>query len=171
MLFWWLKMKNPPLFVWLKWSLIFGIRKRGTVFWKGRRENKKAKNALKIAERKKVLIFANKCKMRKWVRFCKTADLCRKNIRRKNTPYKRPNRELFKIRPNLICGVYRYTPFSIWDTESRRGGNGARLLVYRCFFTGRPACLLGKWLTHLLVCKIPLWALAVGGVEIRGASG
>lgn len=40
---------------------------------------------------------------------CKNA-LCR---RRKNTPYKRPNRELFKIRPNLICGVYRYPPFVI----------------------------------------------------------
>lgn len=38
---------------------------------------------------------------------CKNA-LCR---RRKNTVHKRPNRELFKIRPNLICGVYRYPPF------------------------------------------------------------
>lgn len=49
--------------------------------------------------------------------------LCR---RRKNTPYKRPNRELFKIRPNLICGVYRYPPFAIWGTSSRRGGNLGR---------------------------------------------
>lgn len=53
-------MKNPPLFVWLKWSLIFGTRKREVVFWKGRRENKKAKNALKIAVRKKTLFFVNK---------------------------------------------------------------------------------------------------------------
>ncbi|WP_428058250.1 hypothetical protein [Candidatus Avelusimicrobium faecicola] len=49
---------------------------------------------------------------------CKNA-LCRLC---KNTPYKRQNRELFKIRPNLICGVYRYPPFAILGAESRRGG-------------------------------------------------
>lgn len=52
-------MKNPPLFVWLKWSLIFGTRKK-LLFLKNGCKNKKAKNALKIAVRKKVLIFANK---------------------------------------------------------------------------------------------------------------
>lgn len=49
---------------------------------------------------------------------CKNA-LCRLC---KNTVHKRQNRELFKIRPNLICGVYRYPPFAIWGAESRRGG-------------------------------------------------
>lgn len=53
-------MKNPPSFCVVKMESDFWYTQKRVCFWKGGCENKKAKNALKIAVRKKVLIFANK---------------------------------------------------------------------------------------------------------------
>lgn len=53
-------MKNPPYFCVVKMEPDFLHAQKKLMFLKNGRENKKAKNALKIAVRKKVLIFANK---------------------------------------------------------------------------------------------------------------
>ena len=53
-------MKNPPSFCVVKIEPDFWRAQKKLLFLKNGCGNKKAKNALKIAVRKKVLIFANK---------------------------------------------------------------------------------------------------------------